>query len=84
MKAKIFYNYVYCIHKRMKFFVADLLVDLGIIHNKNFFLLWIFLQQENIHLSLVFFSYVIFMTFRNLEGKNIVCVKIPGKSSSPI
>lgn len=42
MEAKIFYNCVYCIHKRMKLFVPDLLVDLGIIHTKNFFLLWIF------------------------------------------
>lgn len=42
MKAKIFYNCVYCIHKRMKFFVPDLLAALRVIHTNNFFLLWIF------------------------------------------
>lgn len=37
MEANIFYNCVYCIHKRMKFFVPDLSAASGIIHTKNFF-----------------------------------------------
>lgn len=45
MKAKKFSTTVLCcIHKRMKFIwdVFDLLAVLGIMHTKNFFLLWIF------------------------------------------
>lgn len=61
----------FCIPNRKKLMwdVSDLLGALGIIYTKNFFHLLVFLRQRNGHLTSFFFSYVIPMPFRNLEGK---------------
>ena len=63
---------VYGIHNRMKLIrdLSDLLADLGIVHINKFFLLLVFFMAEKRTFDFIFFFYVIFTLFRNLERKN--------------
>jgi len=50
--------------------LSDLLADLGIVHINKFFLLLVFFMAEKRTFDFIFFFYVIFTLFRNLERKN--------------